>query len=307
MPWHIEQGGGTCGASEWAVIKDSDGSTEGCHPTKAEAEDQMAALYANESASASAKEAAGRRAEHFRSQPKGVPRGSERVRPFATEFRAKLIERDGKELHQLDGYASVVDKPYEMWDFLGPYTEVVAAGAFDDTVAADPDVAFLVNHRGMTMARTTAGTLELEADALGLRSRAFLNPKRYDVADLITAIDDRNITEMSFAFLIEDGEWSDDYTQYRIKKVDIDRGDVSAVNYGANPHTSIAARAAAQAWELVDRCGELPPEVARAAFQRLQRRFDLTRATPPAEKSGELAKVGRSVSLVLAQLALDED
>jgi HK97 family phage prohead protease len=48
MPWHLEKGGGTCGASQWAVIKDSDGSTAGCHSTKAKAEAQMAALYANE-------------------------------------------------------------------------------------------------------------------------------------------------------------------------------------------------------------------------------------------------------------------
>lgn len=51
MPWHIAKGGGTCNASEYAVIKDSDGSTEGCHATRAEAQRHMDALYANESAS----------------------------------------------------------------------------------------------------------------------------------------------------------------------------------------------------------------------------------------------------------------
>jgi hypothetical protein len=53
MPWHITKGGGTCNDSEWAVIKDSDGSTEGCHDTKAEAQRHMDALYANESAARS--------------------------------------------------------------------------------------------------------------------------------------------------------------------------------------------------------------------------------------------------------------
>lgn len=52
MPWHVEKGGGTCSASQWAVIKDSDGSTAGCHPTKAKAEAQMAALYAAEDSKA---------------------------------------------------------------------------------------------------------------------------------------------------------------------------------------------------------------------------------------------------------------
>jgi hypothetical protein len=48
MPWHIEQGGGDCAASQWAVIKDSDGSTSGCHDTREAALEQMAALYASE-------------------------------------------------------------------------------------------------------------------------------------------------------------------------------------------------------------------------------------------------------------------
>src|SRR5262245_66342360 len=48
MPWHIVKGGGTCAASEWAVIKDADNSTAGCHPSKAKAQAHMAALYANE-------------------------------------------------------------------------------------------------------------------------------------------------------------------------------------------------------------------------------------------------------------------
>lgn len=48
MPWHVSKSS-ECGSSEpWAVIKDSDGSVEGCHATKAQAEDQMAALYASE-------------------------------------------------------------------------------------------------------------------------------------------------------------------------------------------------------------------------------------------------------------------
>ena len=62
--------------------------------------------------------------------------------------------------------------------------------------------------------------------------------------DLTAAIADGAVTEMSFAFRITDGQWSPDYTEYRINAVDLDRGDVSAVTYGANPHTSIEARAA---------------------------------------------------------------
>ena len=45
MPWSIEKRG-----SEFCVIKDSDGTNEGCHPTRAEARRQQRALYASEAA-----------------------------------------------------------------------------------------------------------------------------------------------------------------------------------------------------------------------------------------------------------------
>lgn len=48
MPYHTQKGGGTCAADEVAVLKDSDGATMGCHPDQAAADDQMAALYAND-------------------------------------------------------------------------------------------------------------------------------------------------------------------------------------------------------------------------------------------------------------------
>ncbi|HKU51962.1 MAG TPA: hypothetical protein VJQ25_05815, partial [Nitrospira sp.] len=51
MPWHIEEDSGSCPASRpWAVVKDSDGEVEGCHSSKDAAENQMAALYAQEEA-----------------------------------------------------------------------------------------------------------------------------------------------------------------------------------------------------------------------------------------------------------------
>jgi hypothetical protein len=48
MPWHTVKDHAECGEGQWAVVKDSDGSVAGCHDSKADADDQMAALYANE-------------------------------------------------------------------------------------------------------------------------------------------------------------------------------------------------------------------------------------------------------------------
>lgn len=161
---------------------------------------------------------------------------------FPATLSASMIQRDGKSFHVVEGYASIYDTPYAMWDEYGPYDEVVSAGAADETLRAKPHVVFLANHGGLALASTRNGTLELSSDRNGLKDVAYLNPERNDVADLVKAITDKTIEEQSFAFFITEGEWTTDFTQFRIKAFDINRGDVSAVNYGANPHTSIAAR-----------------------------------------------------------------
>lgn len=203
-----------------------------------------------------------------------IPCGPGRAQSFTAELRAKKVDRDGKAFYLVEGYATVYERGYEMWDWAGPYSEVVSAGAADETLEANPDVVFLVNHRGLAMARTRPAdnrTLELWSDSTGMGDRAWLNPQRQDVKDLVVGIDDGVITEQSFAFMITSGQWSPDYTEYRINAFDIHRGDVSAVNYGANPHTSIAARSR----EILDALDHLPAGAARAAMQRLQHRPDL--------------------------------
>jgi HK97 family phage prohead protease len=136
-------------------------------------------------------------------------------------------------------YASVVETPYDMWDMFGPYTEELASSAFDATLQADPDVAFLLNHGGMTLARTRSGTLQLGTDDTGLWYEPRLDTGVQAVRDLRSGITRGDLTECSFAFRITRGEWSPDYSAYRITGVDIDRGDVSIVNYGANPATYV--------------------------------------------------------------------
>jgi hypothetical protein len=54
MPWHIVPNHSGCPASKpYAVVKDSDSSVAGCHPSRDHATKQLRALYANESSSGS--------------------------------------------------------------------------------------------------------------------------------------------------------------------------------------------------------------------------------------------------------------
>lgn len=213
-----------------------------------------------------------------------VPEGAARsTGGFPTAFREpKKVDYNGQQMWNLGGVASVYELRYEMWDMFGPYDELVRKGAGDKTLAADPDVVFLTNHRGLLMARTVAAagklptltldTVEVEEyGTLGLGMETWLNPKRTDVADLMHAIGEGILTEMSFAFMITQGWWSDDWLTFEIVEYDINRGDVSAVNYGANPYTSIAARQS----ELVQTMRDMPASAARAALATLMNRDDV--------------------------------
>ena len=136
------------------------------------------------------------------------------------------------------------EQSYEMWDMFGPYTEIVSAGAGTDSLArADLDVPLVLGHDQLRrLARTTTGTLILAEDETGLSVRApALDPADYDVAYIAPKLRSGLIDEMSFAFRIESGQWSPDYTEYRINRYDIHRGDVAIVGYGANPHTAGAS------------------------------------------------------------------
>lgn len=229
-----------------------------------------------------------------------IPSGNQRLNYAPAQLRSSIVERNGKEFVLFDGTASVVERWYDMWDWYGEYKEKVARGAFDKTLAENPDVSFLLNHKGMTMARTRESkTLELFVRENGdLGVNAYCNPKRVDVNDLRLAIDDEDITEMSFAFRITGGMWNFDFTEFTITEVDLDRGDVSAVNYGANPFTSISARAQ-DAFAGVD---VLPLPALRAVSARIAERINALggdeQAVDPAP-----AATSPGVSLDVAALA----
>jgi HK97 family phage prohead protease len=143
------------------------------------------------------------------------------------------------------GYATVYEHGYEMYDMWGPYTEVVSAGAGAESLArADLDVPLVLGHDQLRrLARTTTGSLELVEDDNGLSVRApSLDPADYDVAYIAPKLRAGLIDEMSFAFRIEAGQWSPDYSEYRITRYDIHRGDVAIVGFGANPATEAALR-----------------------------------------------------------------
>lgn len=217
---------------------------------------------------------------------------SDRAKTSGTERRAFPVQLEVRAkkgtsgVSTIEGYASVTESPFEMWDWLGPYSEVVRTGAFGKTLAENPQVQLLLNHGGLAMAYTKAGTLRLSEDSTGLHMEADVNTQRSDVTDMLAALGDGSVDEMSFAFRVTRQQWSPDYDQRDILEVDLHRGDVSVVNFGANPATSVSPALRAADFDRLDEAD------ARALYERLQRRFQPAEAEP------------RTLSLFQAQAAL---
>ncbi len=53
MPWQVQTGNAECAEGQFAVVKEADGTVEGCHDTEEAAQAQLAALYASEDSSTS--------------------------------------------------------------------------------------------------------------------------------------------------------------------------------------------------------------------------------------------------------------
>ena len=203
----------------------------------------------------------------------------------------------------LDGYASVFDHPYDVYG--GPagggWTEIVARAAFDATLREKPDLHLLINHEGMPLARTKSGTLQLSTDRKGLRVKApDLDRRDPDVQRLEVKMERGDMDEMSFAFRVKKDAFDEEKSERTLQEVSLHKGDVSVVNFGANPATSANLRGILQSLADADldsavaELRSMERDVIREAHSRLGR---ILRETTPAEK--------RSLTVAEALAAID--
>ncbi|MFJ9387714.1 HK97 family phage prohead protease [Nocardioides sp. NPDC101246] len=213
--------------------------------------------------------------------------GTRECRSLTTKLEVRSATTDDELV--VEGYASTFSEPYELYG--GPpwgWTEEVDPGAFDKTLASNPDVPLLLNHEGMPLARTKSGTLQLSTDKVGLKMRASLDKRDPQVQSVAIKLERGDMDEMSFAFWVVRDEWTyDDDSEHRLlKEVNIHKGDVAIVNYGANPNTSVgiadAVRALADAKDdelLALRSGDLRVEDAQRNLSALLRSARGTQTT----------------------------
>lgn len=136
------------------------------------------------------------------------------------------------------GYAAVFGETADIGDF---FREIVARGAFTETLKTADVMAYYDHDRGRVLGRSSAGTLRLKEDQKGLAVEIDL-PDTSDGRDVRTLLDRGDVSGMSFGFIVTRQEWDEtgDIPTRTIHEVDL--REVSIVSEPAYDGTSIALR-----------------------------------------------------------------
>jgi uncharacterized protein len=161
------------------------------------------------------------------------------TRCFKSEVRAEKRE----EKTVVRGYAAMFNS---MSENLGGFREIIAPGAFDDVL--NNDVRALKNHdSNLILGRTTAGTLRLGVDALGLWYE-YDSPDTSYARDLVVSMERGDVDQSSFQFFVDKDNWKEDADGRLVRTIEkVGRLlDVAPVTFPAYPDTTVAKRSMEQ-------------------------------------------------------------
>lgn len=152
---------------------------------------------------------------------------------------AKFQVREEGDDYLIEGYFAVFNSKYWLWD---DAYETIDRGAFD--LSRDADVRALVNHdTTLVLGRTTAGTLTLEVDDIGLKGTIRINRNDQDAVNLYERVKRGDVSQCSFGFEILSEEvnvMEGMPTEWRL--TDVKLYEVSACTFPAYEDTEISAR-----------------------------------------------------------------
>lgn len=150
-----------------------------------------------------------------------------------------------------DNIGVITGKPiiYESRTDLGPFDEIIAKGALNETDLKD--VRFLVNHdiSKVPLARSrnnnVNSTMQMTVDDTGMSIRVNLDVENNsDSRNLYSAIERGDITGMSFMFSVDEETWSDVESEHPTRTINKIGTvlEVSAVTFPAYEETEIGVR-----------------------------------------------------------------
>jgi HK97 family phage prohead protease len=218
----------------------------------------------------------------------------------------KTIERRFTETHLevrraadgtvgLRGYAAVFD--YEA------HGEVVKRGAFNRTLAQRDNVRLLVNHDGVPLASTKAGTMTLSVDERGLLVEVpALDMANPTAQELVSAMSRGDIDQMSFAFVALDDPVVDGVRELRETVL----YDVSVVTYPWYEDTSVGLTGDRSVDRALVSLRSLTPEQRTVVLAELDAE-PVADEADPSDESDAPAEEPRTYSLAEARALLGLD
>lgn len=231
MPWSVQKTSSCPDSRPWGVVNDDNGNVEGCHSTKAAAEKQQAALYANVDEGD---------AKAMNMQP---TQDRESLIRMTTELRA---QDDGR---TLVGYAAVFDQFTEINSWEGRFRERIQRGAFRKTLRENRNsIKVLFNH-GMDPSigdKPLGKPRTMKEDSRGLYVEVPLDDTSYN-QDIIASLRSGALDGMSFRMTVQRDEWDDlesDLPERTIKEIRL--YEFGPVTFPAYEATEAGVRAHAQ-------------------------------------------------------------
>jgi uncharacterized protein len=190
-----------------------------------------------------------------------------RMRFDVPEFR---VLREEGSLPKLRGHAALFNVEVDF----GYFREMVAPGAFKNSIESGDDVRALFNHDpNLILGRNKAGTLRLSEDEKGLLSE--IDPPDTQLGrDIVVSIERGDISQMSFGFYITSEEVvrrEGESTLYIIKEARL--FDVSPVTYPAYESTDVEVQR-----HVRERLSESEAQ-ARAEFEFRKRNLRISRTS----------------------------
>lgn len=152
----------------------------------------------------------------------------------------RVVESRNGAGRKIVGFAAVYNS---LSQDLGGFFEEIEPGTFDKAIRRGGDVLGLVDHEtARILGRTSAGTLRLTANMLGLRYEIDAPNTSY-ANDLVESIRRRDITGSSFAFRVRGDRWEKRTINGKPARVriltDLELSDVSPVVTPAYLATSV--------------------------------------------------------------------
>lgn len=152
------------------------------------------------------------------------------------ERRAAELEVRAKG-RMLEGYAAVVEAHAKIADF----EEVIARGAFTETLKSGDKLALVDHNPSQLLARTRNGSLKLAEDTRGLHFSIDL-PKTTLADDVLALAEAGSLGGASFGFIAVRDRWTGNLRTLEA----IDLREISVVSaWPAYPETSVSARSRA--------------------------------------------------------------